>query len=420
MNGFYQGKEGGLYPGGGDAPPPAHLAGGLAQAAQIVARAASGAPSPNGKIGFVTIGMSNTLIESNAFITNANANPYKNPALVAVNCAESGNDAAIISNPNAPYWNYVDAQIAAAGLTKFQVQAAWLKEGVGNITLPFPQDSDLLKTYLIAIVQILHNKFPNVRICYLSSRIYGGYATVNLSPEPYAYQSGFGVKDLIAAQIAGDPNLNYDIAAGPVKSPWLAWGPYLWADGTTPRSDGLVWICADFQSDGTHPTVNASGAQKVGSLLLKFMLTDPTASPWFTTNNPVCTSAASASLFGTGVGGAGGVPSITITPPKLGTPQSVVVSLAGAPANANVYFAFGYYSYNDGSLPFAGGWQHMSADAILQLQADANGGVQLSFGPLALDPALCGLQLFAQIATEDSSAPGGFGLTPGLAFRFGL
>src|SRR5206468_1021451 len=66
---------------------------------------------------------------------------------------------------------------------------------------------------------------------------------------------------------------------GPVLTPWLAWGPYLWADGLTPRSDGLTWQCADLQSDGTHPS--SSGASKVAQMLLSFFQTDPVASRWY-------------------------------------------------------------------------------------------------------------------------------------------
>jgi hypothetical protein len=39
------------------------------------------------------------------------------------------------------------------------------------------------------------------------------------------------VKWLIADQIAGNPELNYDPAKGRVRAAWLAWGPYIWADG---------------------------------------------------------------------------------------------------------------------------------------------------------------------------------------------
>ena len=104
-----------------------------------------------------------------------------------------------------------------------------------------------------------------------------------LNPEPYAYESGFAVKWLIEAQIrqmqggpidelAGD--LNYDTVA-----PWLAWGPYLWANGLQLRSDGLSWKPDDFIFAGPHPS--RSGAHKVGTLLLSFFKISSHTACWF-------------------------------------------------------------------------------------------------------------------------------------------
>src|SRR5438093_10117142 len=84
---------------------------------------------------------------------------------------------------------------------------------------------------------------------------------------------------MIENQINGTGNLNFDSNRGAVVAPWLAWGPYLWADGTNPRSDGFVWLCSDLVSDFTQPS--ASGDQKVAQELLAFFKTHPTATPWF-------------------------------------------------------------------------------------------------------------------------------------------
>lgn len=74
--------------------------------------------------------------------------------------------------------------------------------------------------------------------------------------------------------------MNFDPSKGPVKAPWVACGPYMWANGLTPRSDGLTWVCSDFQSDGTHPSI-PQGQMKVGSMLLNFFSSDPTTISWF-------------------------------------------------------------------------------------------------------------------------------------------
>jgi hypothetical protein len=88
------------------------------------------------------------------------------------------------------------------------------------------------------------------------------------------------VKWLIESQIGGAPDLNFDPDRGPVRAPWLAWGPYLWADGVKPRGDGLTYAKSDFGPDGTHPSPTV-GRDKVARLLLNLFKTDPTARLWF-------------------------------------------------------------------------------------------------------------------------------------------
>jgi lysophospholipase L1-like esterase len=172
----------------------------------------------------------------------------------------------------------LDRRLAAAGVTPQQVETAWVKLANANPTQPYPTHADVLRDNIITVLQNAEARYPNLRLAYLSSRIYGGYATSNLNPEPYAYESAFAVRNVVTAQISGDARLRFD-GAHP-SSPWIAWGPYLWADGLRPRSDGLTWSCSDFQaSDGTHPS--DSGRRKVADMLLRFVKSDATAHEWF-------------------------------------------------------------------------------------------------------------------------------------------
>jgi hypothetical protein len=135
-------------------------------------------------------------------------------------------------------------------------------------------------------VQIARQKYPNLRLAYLSSRSYADYSTAGRGVG--AYEQAFAVKWLIEEQIGGDPRLRY---TGPdATAPWLSWGPYLWADGLGSdrqpggipgRGDGLEWRCTDYQTDGVHPT--ESGKRKVTTLLNRHFRTDVTTVPWFLT-----------------------------------------------------------------------------------------------------------------------------------------
>ena len=175
----------------------------------------------------------------------------------------------------------VDERLKAAGVTRQQVQAAWVLQANPGPNRPFPAEVKELQHNLADTLHVMQDRFPNLKIAYLSSRTYAGYATSPLNPEPHAYESGFAVKWLIADQLAGKVELNYDPAKGPVRAPWLEWGPYLWADGTKANKDGLSYVRSDYtEQDGTHPS--PSGREKVAERLLQFLKTDPTAHPWFT------------------------------------------------------------------------------------------------------------------------------------------
>ncbi len=288
--GSYLGFSGGLYENGGNAIPPDHLAAGLLRAAQIVPRDSDGRPSPTGRIAMLSIGMSNTTQEfcatgnpapctSWSFVGQAMNDPAVNHAtLVLVNGAAGGKTAAAWDSPADPDYDRVrDFDLANAGLREAQVQIAWVKVANARPAASLPAgdaDAYSLVTQTANILRALKSRYPNLQLAYLSSRIYAGFATTTLNPEPYAYESGFAVKWVVDAQVRQRRGGTIaDSRAGDLSdavAPWVAWGPYLW-DPT--------WVRSDFEADGTHPAQPAE--QKVGALLLRFFTSEPTARAWF-------------------------------------------------------------------------------------------------------------------------------------------
>ena len=280
----YQGYEGGLYAGGTNRPPKGHEAAGLALAKTARPLGADGTPADTGKVVMLAVGMSNTTREFSAFKKLVDADPDRRADLVLVDGAQGGMSAARIQNPDdkgtgTKYWEVLDQRLKAAGVTREQVQTAWVKEADVSPKEGFPRHAEALRDELRRIVQVMHRRFPNLKLVYVSSRTYGGYATTGLNPEPFAYESGFAVKWLIDEQIKGDKELNFDPAKGDVKAPYLTWGPYLWANGTTKSAGGLAYERADFVNDGTHPS--AAGQKKIAERMRTFFTSDPTAKPWF-------------------------------------------------------------------------------------------------------------------------------------------
>jgi len=280
----YKGEDGGLYGGGRNEPPPDLQQAAQKELAKIVPLGADGKPTRDGKIVLLSIGMSNTTQEFSKFKEMADGDGAKSPQVVVVDGAQGGQDAARWSEKgNGSPWKVAEERLRAAGVTAEQVQVVWMKHARMSPAAygEFPKHADELKGHILSSLQIAKKRFSNLRVVYLSSRIYAGYATTRLNPEPYAYESAFAVRWLIQDQMKGDPQLNYDSSRGEAKAPLLLWGPYLWADGLTPRkSDGLIWEREDLAADGTHPSRD-SGRGKVARLLLNFFKTNPNARVWF-------------------------------------------------------------------------------------------------------------------------------------------
>ncbi|MGN6547651.1 MAG: hypothetical protein ACTHK7_21550 [Aureliella sp.] len=276
----YKGEDGGLYGGGHNEPPPSLAAEAARQTAKIVPLDRQGKPTPDGKIGLISISMSNATQEFSAFKRLADADTEKSSRVTIVDCAQGGQTMAAWSSPDAKAWDEAARRLKAAEVAPEQVQVAWIKLANARPQGELSEHGKRLYDDTVSVLRLAKKKFPNLQIVFLSSRIYGGYANTPLNPEPYAYEGAFVVRWLIRDQSGGDAALNYDGQGGPAQAPLLLWGPYLWADGTTPRkSDGLIWQRSDLAADGTHPS--PSGQKKVAELLLKFFKTDTNAKKWF-------------------------------------------------------------------------------------------------------------------------------------------
>jgi hypothetical protein len=298
--GMYLGQfQGGLYENGSNIMPADHSTAGMAQAALVQPLDGSGNPSASGKIVMISVGMSNTTqefcnannpapCETWSFAGQASRDPAVNHStLLLINGARGGQAADTWLSPTLSNYDYVrDRDLIPAGVTEAQVQVAWLKVANPGPTASLPsQSSDAyhLVTQMGSILRAMKVRYPNLHIVYISSRIYAGYASSTLNPEPYAYESGLAVKWLVEAQIEQTRSGHVDSRAGDLNpngvAPWIAWAAYLWTDGMNPRSDGLIWTRSDVEGDGTHPS--QSGEQKVGTLLLAFLKQEPTARSWF-------------------------------------------------------------------------------------------------------------------------------------------
>lgn len=312
---------GGLYPNGSNTPPAAHQTAALAAARLIQPLDSQGRADPTrGRIVMVSIGMSNASAEFSTFMSLVDADTSINPRLTLVNGALPNLVADRWVDPTEIGWQNLDQQLINQQINPLQVQVAWVKNtltGGGD----FPAKAQQLQAAFEAIARNLKDRFPNLRIAYYSSRTNSYTYNRGLSPEPLAYETGFAVKWMIEKQISGDMTLNYDPARGDVDAPLLLWGPYLWADGPNPRSDGLVWLGEDMTDDCTHPS--QQGRQKVAQMLMNFFKTDSTTQGWFLSGGSVVTLTPGTGPTATRTP----TPRVTTTTTPPGSPRPIYIPL---------------------------------------------------------------------------------------------
>ena len=300
--GTYQGSEGGLYPNGSNVRPSAQDSYGVGLARGIQPLDANGNPSPTGKYVLLAVGESTLQNEFNRFLPIANGDPAKNPNLVIVNGAQGGATPNNFTSTSSSYWlTTLNNYLPQNGVTPKQVVAAFIEDTDGIATGTFPTDINALQSQYETMMQTMLTLFPNLKMVYFGTRVYGGYSNgvgKPDNPEPYAFEVGFAVKWAIQDQLNGNANLNYNPALGPVVAPWMSWGTYYWSNGMLGRNDGLVWDCEDFSSDGTHPS-STYGQLKVATALLSFLKTDDTTIPWYLAPNLGLTATAGNNQSGT-------------------------------------------------------------------------------------------------------------------------
>ena len=137
-----------------------------------------------GRIVLLGIGMSNTALEFRAFRDEVLADPEINPRLVAVSGASAGQVAEHWLDPAGPNWQHIAARLRHDRVTAAQVQVAWVKLANKGPRGTLEDHGRKLEKDTQAVIQNAKARFPNLRLAYLSSRIYAGYATTPLNPEP--------------------------------------------------------------------------------------------------------------------------------------------------------------------------------------------------------------------------------------------
>lgn len=299
----YFGFEGGLYFGTNDVPAP-HIRFGIQTAKGVHPLDSLGNRDSNGAIVLMSVSSSSGVREwchphyggepggnecrPESFQAKAVADSTLNPRLVVVNGAKDGQVLENWDNPNDANYDRMEFEILPLyGVTPAQVQILWVKvsrrEQPDNPSLPDPNaDVYLVEAAIGRLVRAAKIRYPNLQQVYLTSRIYGGWSPpTSNSPEPYAFETGFGTKWAIEAQITQRRTGVIDSVAGDLGGkPILLWGPYLWSYGDRPRNDGLIWPFDHFLPPNfIHPT-DEDGVRIVADSLMGFFKTNR-FTPWF-------------------------------------------------------------------------------------------------------------------------------------------
>ncbi len=419
-SGSYLGFEGGLYPGRTNECPTDHLNAGRQIAKTIVPLLPDGTPGSPGLIGVICIGSSFTRTIFDSMIDHARGDADFPPELKFVNCADGKQNLDVIADPNAPYWSVtVPYRLAHSPLTAAQVQVVWINGGVQEQTEPFPDHFRTTAEYWIDILQICKATFPNLKQAYLSPVHYLGYTVSAPADEPYYFEQGFAVREVVERQMAQDPELEFDASRGPALAPWVAWGPYLWCDGSEPRVDGLQMLCTDYWPDGAHP--NVVGSARLGWLLYHHWKSHRACTRWSVVKGAApAERMAAVERFGSGTGGQNGTPRLCASAlPTIPYAGNFAFLMRDAKSGGMGFVLLGETEY-PGGFDYAGGRVYLVPTESLPIQFDPSGNGSVGVGSIPDDPALWGVTVFAQAVVFDTAGPDGqHSLTEPIELRLG-
>ncbi len=419
--GDYRRIEGGLYPGAVNDCPEDHLAGGRYEGSRVIPRRSNGSPHPSGMVGVAAIGFSFTSGVFDRMAELAESDSELAPERGVVNCCQGGADLTELRDPANAYWtDTVPDRLMRAGVDARQVQVVWMLEGVIEQFETFPDHVATAADWYTEVLQILTATFPNLRQCWLTPLHWQGWSFSTPVEEPYYFEQAFAVREVIARQIAGAPELAWDRRAGPIVAPWTAWGPYFWCDGTEPRVDGLAMACSDYQGDGSH--LLPSGDEKLAQRLLHHWKAHPACTNWALVDDSGLGGRMAAVIrLGEGTRGWYGQPRLSASAlPTVPYEESFVLRVRRSVRGGHGWLLLGESLLPGDGLPFAGGHLRVDPTASFDLLLDGLGNGSIELGELPDDPALAGLSYYAQFVAADREGLDGLhALSAPLELRLG-
>lgn len=289
--GFYEGIQGGLYPGGSNERPSVHLQKGIDISHTIEPlNDGGGVDYDNGQVLFIGMGGSNASNAYNMFIDTMKNYDWKGTSqcMNVKGLFYGGKDLHdMIDSTSTFYWDELQGRLFNRNDTWEQVQIVWILEQSELETTDLAYYIDYVADQYTTLMHIMLDSMPNLKMVYLSGFHYTGYThpeheLFDFLVEPKGYWGNLAIKELIARQINGDPALDFE-GEGRV-APYINWGPYFWADGVNPRGgDFLSWPCEDYRDDDTGGGFHLEeiGKYKEAKMLINFFETDTVSSWWY-------------------------------------------------------------------------------------------------------------------------------------------